>query len=166
MLGQRVNALGLPGRTQQSVSFGGYRFWGRLAGAIMRRPGLSAMAAVVVLLTLAAPIAQINLALDTGTSDIAQRSAGMGREILKREFNEGRISPLQVVYVSQDGPLDDADLDAIARLSELLSNDWAVVQVTSVTTLLDQYVGNHSAATLARAVAIPEVVVAAGDLLA
>ena len=40
-----------------------------------------------------------------------------------------------------------------------------MVQVTSVTTLLDQYVGNHSAATLARAVAIPEVVVAAGDLL-
>jgi RND superfamily putative drug exporter len=155
----------LPGRTQQSVSFGGYRFWGRWARAIMRRPGLWALVAVTILLALASPIVNLNLALDTGTSDIAQRSAGVGREILKREFNEGRISPLQVVYVSDDGPLDDTDLDAIARLSELLRNDWAVIQVTSVTTLLDQFVGDHSAATLERAAAIPEVVTAAGDLV-
>src|SRR3712207_8617520 len=44
--------------------------------------------------------------------------------------------PIKIVYVSQDGALDDVDLDVIARLSELLSNDYAVVGVTSVTTLL------------------------------
>ena len=79
----------------------------------------------------------------------------MGREILEREFNEGRISPLQVVYVSRDGPLDDADLDAIARLSALLANDYAAVEVTSVTTLLDRFAGDHSAATLELAAAFP-----------
>ena len=164
-LGPRINAFGLPGRSQQSVSFGGDRFWGRWARMIMRHPGLWAAAAVVLLLALASPVTRLNLALETGTDELAQQSAGQGREILEREFNEGRISPLQVVYVSEDGPLDDTDLDAIARLSELLGNDWAVVDVTSVTTLLDRFVGNHSAETLELAAGFPQVVEASGDLI-
>ncbi|HLL49770.1 MAG TPA: MMPL family transporter, partial [Thermomicrobiales bacterium] len=92
-LGPRINALGLPRRSQQSVSFGGERFWGRWARMIMRRPGRWAALSVALLLLLAAPVTQLNLALDTGTSDTGQQSAGIGREILEREFNEGRISP-------------------------------------------------------------------------
>jgi putative drug exporter of the RND superfamily len=164
-LGPRVNALRVPGRSQQSVSFGGDRFWRRWARMIMRQPRQWAAVAVVILLALAAPVARLNLALETGTSDIAEQSAGQGREILEREFNEGRISPLQIVYVSRDGALDDADLDAIARLSELLSNDYAVVEVTSVTTLLDRFVGNHSAETLELAAGFPQVVEASTDLI-
>jgi RND superfamily putative drug exporter len=164
-MGPRVNAGPVPGRSQPSLSFGGERFWGRWAHAIMDRPGLAAGAAVVALLALASPIVRLDLALDTATSGISQRSAGMGREILEREFNEGRISPLQVVYVSHDGPLDDADLDAIARLSELLRNDWTVVDVVSVTTLLDRFMGDHSAASLATAAGFPQVVEASGDLI-
>jgi RND superfamily putative drug exporter len=164
-LGPRVNALRLPGRNQQSVSFGGDRFWSSWARMIMRQPGLWATVAVVILLVLAAPVTRLNLALDTGTSDIGQQSAGLGREILEREFNEGRISPVQVVYVSNDGPLDEADLDAIARFSDLLSNDYAVVEVTSVTTLLDRFVGDHSAETLELAAGFPQVVEASGDVI-
>jgi RND superfamily putative drug exporter len=132
---------------------------------IMRHPGFWATGAIVALLALAAPVTRLNLSLDTGTSELSGRSAGIGREILEREFNEGRISPLQVVYVSNDGPLDDADLDAIARLSSLISQDYAAVDVTSVTTLLDRFVGNHSAKSLALAAGFPQVVEAASDLL-
>jgi RND superfamily putative drug exporter len=164
-LGPQVNALRLPGRSQQSVSFGGDRFWGRWARMIMQRPGLWATISIAILLLLAAPVTRLNLALDTGTGDTGQQSAALGREILEREFNEGRISPLQVVYVSDDGPLDEADLDAIARLSELIANDYAAVEVTSVTTLLDRFVGNHSAETLELAASFPQVVEASGDLI-
>jgi RND superfamily putative drug exporter len=164
-LGPRVNALRVPGRSQQSVSFGGDRFWSRWSRMIMRRPRQWAAVAIIILLVLAAPVTRLNLSLDTGTSDIREQSAGLGREILEREFNEGRISPLQVVYVSNDGPLDEADLDAIARLSELLSNDYAVVGVTSVTTLLDRFVGDHSAESLELAAGFPQVVEASGDLI-
>ncbi len=164
-LGPRVNALRLPGRRQQSVSFGGEWFWERWARTIMQRPGVWATGAIVILLLLAAPVTRLNLALDTGTSDIGQQSAGLGREILEREFNEGRISPLQVVYVSPDGPLDDGDLEAIARLSELLANDYAAVSVTSVTTLMDQYAGGHSVETLELAATFPQVVEGSGDLI-
>jgi putative drug exporter of the RND superfamily len=164
-LGPRVNALRVPGRSQQSVSFGGDRFWSRWARMIMRQPRQWAAVAIIILLVLAAPVTRLNLALDTGTSDIREQSAGLGREILEREFNEGRISPLQIVYVSRDGALDDADLDAIARLCELLSNDYAVVEVTSVTTLLDRFAGNHSTETLKMAAGFPQVVEASGDLI-
>ncbi len=165
LLGPRVNALPLPGRSQQAVSFGGRRFWGRWARMIMRRPGVWAIAALLILLALAAPVARLNLSLDTATSTIESRSAGIGREILEREFNEGRISPLQIVYVSHDGPLDDGDLDAIARLCHLLADDWAAVEVTSVTTLLDQYAGNHSAATLELAAGLPQVVAVTSEFI-
>src|SRR5215208_6388647 len=164
-LGPRVNALRVPGRSQQSVSFGGDRFWSRWARMIMRQPRQWAAVAVVILLALAAPVARLNLALETGTSDIAEQSAGLGRKILEREFNEGRISPLQIVYVSRDGALDDTDLDAIARLCELLANDYAAVEVTSVTTLLDRFAGNHSAKTLELAAGLPQVVEASTDLI-
>jgi putative drug exporter of the RND superfamily len=70
-----------------------------------------------------------------------------------------------VVFVRNDGPLDEADLDAIARLSELLSNDYAVVGVTSVTTLLDRFAGDHSAESLELAAGFPQVVEASGDLI-
>jgi putative drug exporter of the RND superfamily len=164
-LGFRVNALRVPGRSQQSVSFGGNRFWSRWARMIMRQPWRWATVAIVILLVLAAPVVRLNLALDTGTSDIREQSAGLGREILEREFNEGRISPVQIVYVSRDGALDDVDLDAIARLGELLSNDYAVVGVTSVTTLLDRFAGDHSVETLELAAGFPQVVEASGDLI-
>ena len=165
LLGPQINALRVPGRSQQSVSFGGDRFWRRWARMIMRQPRQWAAVAIVILLMLAAPVTHLNLSLDTGTSDIREQSAGLGREILEREFNEGRISPLQLVYVSHDGPLDEADLNAIARLSELLSNDYAVVEVTSVTTLLDRFAGNHSAESLKLAAGFPQVVEASADLI-
>jgi putative drug exporter of the RND superfamily len=164
-LGPRVNRLAIPGRTLQTVSFGGSRFWERWARSIMRRPALWAIVSVAVLLLLAAPVVRLNLSLDTDTTALDKRSASVGREILEREFNEGRISPLQVVYVSQDGPLDDADLDAVARLSDMLANDWAVVEVTSVTTLLDRFAGDHSAETLALAAGLPQAVEAARGLI-
>src|SRR3712207_9191363 len=73
--------------------------------------------------------------------------------------------PIKIFYVSQDGALDDVDLDAIARLSELLTNDYAVVGVTSVTTLLDRFAGNHTAESLELAAGFPQVVEASGDLI-
>jgi RND superfamily putative drug exporter len=163
-LGHRVNALHLPWRHTDMISFGTSRFWERWARMIMQRPGLWAVTAIAILLLLASPIARLNLSLDTSTGE-SEQSAGKGREILEREFNEGRISPLQVVYVSKDGALDDRDMEAIARLSELLANDWAVVEVTSPTTLLDRFAGEHSAATLELAASFPQVVEAAGDLV-
>jgi RND superfamily putative drug exporter len=164
-LGHRVNALRLPWRSTALVSFGGSRFWERWARMIMRRPALWAILSIAILLALASPIVRLRLALDTSTGEMTQRSAAIGREILEREFNEGRISPVQAVYVSHDGELNDADLEAIAVLSDLLTKDWAVVEVISPTTLLDRFGGEYSAETLELAASLPQVVEAASDLV-
>ncbi|HET7093514.1 MAG TPA: MMPL family transporter, partial [Thermomicrobiales bacterium] len=118
-----------------------------------------------MLLVLAFPVTQLKLSLDTGTQGVQARSAGAGREILEQQFNAGRLSPVQIAYVSRDGPLDDADLDAIARLSAALKEDWAVADVVSVTDVLDRFAGNHSAATLKLAAGFPEAVSALSDLV-
>lgn len=165
LLGAKVNAWHLPGRKGDTTGIGSSRFWGIWAMAIMRRPVLWAAAAIAILLLLASPISRLNLSLDTSTGEANQGSAEAGRKILEQEFNEGRISPLQIVYASDDGALDQQDLDAIARLSELLVNDWAVVEVTSVTTLLDRFTGAHSADALGMAAEYPQVVEATGDLV-
>ncbi|MBA3414243.1 MAG: MMPL family transporter, partial [Chloroflexia bacterium] len=164
-IGPGIERFRVPGWRGLATTAGDHGFWARWARTIMARPWLWTAAALVVLLALASPVTRLQLSLDTGTGGIEQQSAAAGREILEREFNEGRISPLQIVYVSRDGPLDDGDLDAVARLSELLTNDWAVVEVTSVTTLLDRFAGDHSAATLARAAEVPQAVEAASGLL-
>jgi RND superfamily putative drug exporter len=164
-LGPRVNAGRLPGRHRDTTGIGGWEFWGRWARAIMRRPGFWAALAVAILLFLSSPITRLNLSLDTSTPETEQGSAGAGRKILEQEFNEGLISPLQIVYVSHDGSLDQRDLDAIAQLSQSLVSDWAVVDVISVTTLLDQYTGGHSVDALTLAANYPQVVAAAGDVV-
>lgn len=165
MLGHRVERLAIPGWRGFIAASGDGGFWARWAHRVMARPIIFATLAIAVLLLLASPAARIRLSLDTGATGAGPRSATMGREILEAQFNEGRISPLQVVYVSRDGALDDADLDAIARLSTTLANDWAVVEVTSVTTLLDRFLGNHSAQTLALAAGAPQAVAAAAGLI-
>ncbi|MDQ2654532.1 MAG: MMPL family transporter [Chloroflexota bacterium] len=164
-LGPRVNSLRLPGRPANATGIGGWEFWGRWARAIMRHPGFWATLAVAILLILSSPILRLNLSLDTSTPEGNEGSAGAGRKILEQEFNEGLISPLQVVYVSRDGALDQRDLDAIAQLSRSLTSDWAVVDVISVTTLLDQYTGGHSVDALTLAANYPQVVAAAGDVV-
>jgi RND superfamily putative drug exporter len=164
-LGPRVNAGRLPGRPAGATGIGGWEFWGHWARVIMRRPAFWAALAVAILLVLSYPILRLNLSLDTSTPETDQGSAGAGRKILEQEFNEGLISPLQVVYVSHDGALDQRDLDAIAHLSQALTSDWAVVDVISVTTLLDQYTGGHSVDGLTLAANYPQVVEAAGDVV-
>ncbi len=62
LLGDRVNALRVPflGRAVDSAGTEG-RFWSRIARAVMRRPVVSLVASVVVLLAAAAPVLDLRL---------------------------------------------------------------------------------------------------------
>ncbi len=165
-IGPAVSRLALPclrRSADRAEAAGG--FWLRWTSAIMRYSIVWAVTAVLVLLACTAPITQLQLGLDTGTSELQHRSSGKGREILEREFNEGSVSPIRVVVVSPDGALDDGDLSSIARLSGAFAADGGVADVVSVTELLDRFVGNHTAATLAAAADLPQAAAALGDLV-
>ncbi|MDQ4099480.1 MAG: MMPL family transporter, partial [Chloroflexota bacterium] len=166
VLGHRIERLGLP------ILHRGFRrsdpdrgFWAGWARGIMRHPVLWTAAASLALLALAAPVTQLELGLSTSTSGLKSHSSGQGREVLRQDFNEGMVSPIQLVVVSRDGPLDDADLDAVARLTAALSEDGGVADAVSVTEVLDRFAGNHTGATLATAATYPQVTEELGELV-
>jgi hypothetical protein len=83
-LGPRVNALRLPGRNQQSVSFGGDRFWSRWARMIMQQPRQWAAVAVVILLVLAAPLIGVAAPIEVPGAITAIGTLVVGYAVFKR----------------------------------------------------------------------------------
>jgi RND superfamily putative drug exporter len=140
-------------------------FWARWAAVVMRRPVLWTIGSAAALIALAVPAADIELGLNTGTNELNHRAAARGREVLEREFNESAMSPIPLLVMSNDGALDDEQLDAVARLTEEIEADPEVANVISVTSLLDEYAGNHRAATLEAAESILSSTEALGNIV-
>jgi putative drug exporter of the RND superfamily len=118
LLGDRINALRVPffGR---ATSGGESRFWGRIVTAVMRRPVLSLVTAVGLLLAAAVPV----LSLDTGTAGIStlpeRFESRQGFELLNREFPGQTTDPVQIAV---DGDAESAQVQAaVDRLEEELA---------------------------------------------
>jgi uncharacterized membrane protein YdfJ with MMPL/SSD domain len=106
LLGDRVNSLRIPifGRAAAGAES---RFWGRVVGAVMRRPVVSLAAAVALLLAAASPV----LALETGSAGIStlpdRFESKQGYILLNQEFPGETVEPVEIVV---DG---DADSPAV-----------------------------------------------------
>jgi RND superfamily putative drug exporter len=84
-------------------------FWGRITGAVMRRPLVSLVAATIFLLACAAPYLNFEPGLGGASNlpdELESRQAYM---ILSSEFSAGLISPVEIVI---EGPLDDPSVQA------------------------------------------------------
>ena len=158
LLGRQVNRLAVPflRRTveQPDPDKG---FWASFAQRIMRRPVAWTLFAVLLLLVLTAPVINLNLGLDLGTSSLRERSSGQAVVVLQRYFSPGAVGPIQIVVEDSHGPLTDQDLAVVSRLTSDLRQNREVLQVVSITSALDQAVGNHSAATLSAAEKQPQM---------
>ena len=118
LLGDRINALRIPffGRAAAGAES---RFWGRIVRAVMRRPVVSLVAAVALLLAAAVPV----LSLDTGTAGIStlpeRFESRQGFELLNREFPGRTTDPVQIAV---DGEADSPQVRAaVDRLEEQLA---------------------------------------------
>ena len=118
LLGDRINALRLPffGRAAAGAES---RFWGRIVHAVMRRPVVSLVAAVVLLVAAAVPV----LSLETGTAGIStlpeRFESRQGFELLNREFPGQTTDPVQIAV---DGDADSPEVRAaVDRLEEELA---------------------------------------------
>jgi len=118
LLGDRINALRVPffGRAAAGAES---RFWGRIVHAVMRRPVVSLVASVVLLLAAAVPV----LALETGTAGIStlpeRFESRQGFELLNREFPGETTDPVQIAV---DGDADSPEVRAaVGRLEEALA---------------------------------------------
>jgi RND superfamily putative drug exporter len=99
LLGDRVNALRIPWlgtRIERSAGREG-RYWSRIVRAVLRRPLVSAVASVGVLLALAIPV----LGFETGFSGIRtlpdRFPAKQGFLLLEEEFGVGTVDDVEVV---------------------------------------------------------------------
>jgi putative drug exporter of the RND superfamily len=117
LLGDRIDSLPIPFFSRAS-SRGESRFWGTIVRAVMRRPVVSLVAAVALLLAAAFPF----LSLETGTAGIStlpeRFESRQGFELLNREFPGQTTDP---VLIAVDGDSQAADVEAgVDRLSGAL----------------------------------------------
>ena len=123
LMGDRVNRFRIPfigtRRTQSADAQGGV--WGRIAYAVMRRPIISLVVTVGLLVAAIVPYFDIN----TGTSGVSELPdhfrAKQGFEVLREEFGFGLNAPAEVVI---DGDIDSAAVQgAIEKLAASLQSD-------------------------------------------
>ncbi|MGI8478426.1 MAG: MMPL family transporter, partial [Gaiellaceae bacterium] len=119
LLGDRINSLRIPivGRRTLASAGGEGRFWGAIVRSVLRRPVLSLVLSLGVLVTLALPI----LAMNVGTSGVSalpdRFSSKQGFVALERDFPEATTDPVEIVVTS--GSSDSSRSDASAALDRL-----------------------------------------------
>jgi uncharacterized membrane protein YdfJ with MMPL/SSD domain len=96
LLGDRVESLRIPYFGRAASAGAESRFWGRIVRAVMRRPVVSLVAAVGVLLAAAVPV----LSLESGTAGIStlpdRFESKQGFVLLNREFPGQTTDPVSI----------------------------------------------------------------------
>jgi RND superfamily putative drug exporter len=123
LIGLKINSLRIPfiHRYQSGNQAGQGRFWDWITSKVMRRPVISALLAIGLLITPAIFYFQIH----TGANGIKalpdSYESKKGFEILDREFSFGLISPAEVVI---DGDVNSpAVQSAVSKLQEEIKQD-------------------------------------------
>ena len=116
LLGDRIESLRVPYFGRTAAGGAESRFWGRIVRAVLRRPVVSLVAAVGLLLAAAVPV----LSLESGTSGIStlpdRFESKQGFILLNREFPGQTTDP---VTIAVEG--DSASPDVRAGVEELQS---------------------------------------------
>jgi RND superfamily putative drug exporter len=118
LLGDRVNSLRVPllGRAVHSAGSEG-RFWSRIARAVMRRPVVSLVAAVALLLAAALPVLDLHLSSPGIRSIPESAPSRQGFAALEEEFGVGTVdSAIVVVEGDVGGALRDAVRTLVDRV--------------------------------------------------
>jgi putative drug exporter of the RND superfamily len=124
LLGDRVNALRVPlvGRAVDSAGQEG-RFWSRIARAVMRRPVVSLVLSVGLLLAAAAPVLDLRLSEPGIRSFPESAPSRQGFAALEEEFGVGTVDSVLVVVEGDAG--DPAVRAAVRTMTARLETDPA-----------------------------------------
>src|SRR4029450_12975039 len=114
----------------------GEGFWHRWAVRIMRRPVAFMAAALLVLLMLAVPFANIPPGQPGAAILPADESPRLATERLAAEFGAGVTGPMEVLVDTPGGAGTRAHLERVDRLTRALQADQAVAGVQSLTAVL------------------------------
>ncbi len=123
VLGDRINWLRLPiiGRSALKPSNGG--IWSKISDRVLARPAVFAIVATVGLITLALPVASLNLGFNQGTAGLPQESRGRQTlEILQEHFTAGLTQPA-IVVVDGQGVDQESVQTAVSNLISILERE-------------------------------------------
>ncbi|MBA2463203.1 MAG: MMPL family transporter [Actinobacteria bacterium] len=122
ILGDRVNRIPLPGIGRTRGTTGSeQRFWAAVAKGVMRRPVLSLVVSVTLLLAAAIPGFDLKTG-NVGVSGLPDTAVSKrGFDALQRNFASARVNPVEIVV---DGPVGSTPVQsAIARLRSRLQKE-------------------------------------------
>ncbi|GAC69224.1 hypothetical protein GS4_23_00180 [Gordonia soli NBRC 108243] len=122
--------------------------WARVSSAVMRRPILATVPALLALLLCAAPLLGIRLGLDLGLSSLNDTKPGIGQHTISQQFGAGAVSPVQIAACAKSGTLDDQAIAAVGQFTDSVDQDRRVVSTTSIVRLLDETPGGRTQANL------------------
>lgn len=123
LIGDKVFSLRVPFLKQRSTAEQASEgFWAGVARMVMRRPAISLIAGVAVLLLAALPLTRIETGFN-GVSTLPDKfEAKEGFNILGEEFSAGQSGPVQIVIDAEGGITPEIER-AAADLSELIAAD-------------------------------------------
>jgi RND superfamily putative drug exporter len=119
LVGDKVDALRIRGRTR-GPRRSGSRVWDRITGTVMRRPVLSMVLAIGVLVVAAVPYLSINEGFSGVSTLPDEAESKQAFLVLDREFSGGLGSPVEVVI---DGDITPSVRASIDDLREALEAD-------------------------------------------
>jgi uncharacterized membrane protein YdfJ with MMPL/SSD domain len=131
LLGDRINSLRIPviGRGAERGTGAEGRFWGAIVRGVMRRPVVSLLVSVGVLLALALPLLEFQTG-EAGIRTMPDRFASkQGFLALEKEFGVGTTDNVQVVV---DGPITaSATRSGTERVAAVMRTNPAFRQVAT-----------------------------------
>ena len=131
VLGHRVNALAV----RRNRGVGGSRFWGRSAEVVMRHPFAVILLVGVLLSALLYPVGHMRVGIPEASVLPDEYESRAGDDILKRDFDYARLSPMEIVATVPEDPLSAAGLEDAKLLGERVRATAGVRGVESVYTV-------------------------------
>ena len=125
------------------------RFWARLAGVILARPGFILVASLILL----SPAAWSGMSVDVSydlVSDLPRHAPTVaGTQMLRDHFDAGETGPLTVLVLREGGRLDsdESKQEHIPRLTKLFYQYHGVSRVRSLAEPLGGTPGNYGIST-------------------
>ena len=119
LMGDKVNALRIRGR-RNGLGRRQSRLWGRITGAVMRRPVVSLVLAGGILVMAALPYFSINEGFSGVSTLPDQVESKKAFLVLEKEFSGGLGSPVEIVI---DGEITPPVISSIEGMQEALDDD-------------------------------------------
>lgn len=146
LLGHHINSLrvlgGQKGKDREQ------KFWEVWARGVMRHPVVVAIGTIVILVSIASPVRNLQLGLNSGLSTLSNQPSAQGLQLVQQHFSSGVLSPLQVVVYRNSGPFSSGDLETLSTIVNKLTHDRRVQAVYSLPQTLDAVANSHTSTAL------------------